>query len=91
MPLRTLSILVRIALLFIALSAVVPVQAQADGKWALPQGLTVKDTGPRTYKFVVDYNSGNSKGEIFQRQRLTGNTLVGCPVEMLCGRTSLTP
>jgi hypothetical protein len=47
--------------------------------WTLPQGLTVQDAGPRTYKFVVDYNSANSKGEIFQRQRLTGEYTRGLP------------
>jgi hypothetical protein len=47
--------------------------------WALPQGLTVKDASPRTYKFVVDYNSANSQGEVFQRQRLTGEYTRGLP------------
>jgi hypothetical protein len=40
--------------------------------WSLPQGITVKDNGPRTYRFTVDYNIGNSKSEIIRRQRLTG-------------------
>jgi hypothetical protein len=39
--------------------------------WSLPRGLAVKDAGPRTYRFTVDYNSANSRGDIFQRQRFT--------------------
>jgi len=31
----------------------------------------VKDNGPRTYRFTVDYNVANSEGEITNRQRLT--------------------
>jgi hypothetical protein len=38
----------------------------------LPQGMAVKDNGPRTYRFTVDYNSANTKGEIFYRQRIAG-------------------
>lgn len=41
--------------------------------WNLPQGTTVKDNGPRTYRFSVDYNTANTKGEIMHRQRLTGD------------------
>jgi len=55
------------------------VQTKRDATWALPHGLTVKDSGPRTYKFTVDYNSANSRGEIFQRQRLTGEYTRGLP------------
>jgi len=40
--------------------------------WNLPQGLAVKDAGPRTYRFTVDYNMANNRGEIFQRQRFVG-------------------
>ena len=47
--------------------------------WRLPQGLAVKDTGPRTYKFIVDYISANSRGDIFQRQRITGEYTRGLP------------
>src|SRR5580704_12439227 len=39
--------------------------------WSLPQGTTVKDNGPRTYRFTVEYNTANSKGETMRRQRLT--------------------
>ena len=40
--------------------------------WNLPQGMAVKDDGPRTYRFTVDYNTANTKGEIVHRQCLTG-------------------
>ncbi|HEV8042577.1 MAG TPA: hypothetical protein VGP62_27110 [Bryobacteraceae bacterium] len=40
--------------------------------WSLPQGTTVKDNGPRTYRFTVEYNTANSKGATMRRQRLTG-------------------
>jgi len=32
----------------------------------------VKDNGPRTYRFAVDYNTANTKGEMVYRQRVTG-------------------
>jgi hypothetical protein len=41
--------------------------------WELPQHLAVKDNGPRTYRFTVVYNVANNRGEIIQRQRLTGD------------------
>src|ERR1019366_8434369 len=40
--------------------------------WTLPQGTAVKDSGPRTYRFIVDYNTANTKGEMVFRQRLSG-------------------
>lgn len=66
---------------FVALGALVHSQAQrrAEATWTLPDGLKLKDVGPRTYKFVVDYNSANSKGEIFERQRLFGEYTRGLP------------
>lgn len=48
-------------------------QTASSDMWSLPQGLTVKDSGPRTYRFTVVYNTANSKGEIVHRQRLTGD------------------
>jgi hypothetical protein len=47
-------------------------QSLSAQSWSLPQGLKVKDSGPRTYLFSVTYNTANSKGEIVRRQRLTG-------------------
>jgi len=40
--------------------------------WDLPQGTPVKDNGPRTYRFSVDYSNSNTKGEIVHRQRVAG-------------------
>src|SRR5260370_7862353 len=42
------------------------------GSWDLPQGTPVKDNGPRTYRFSVDYSNSNTKGEIVHRQRVAG-------------------
>jgi hypothetical protein len=47
--------------------------------WTLPQGTTVKDNGLRTYRFTVDYNTANTRGETLQRQRLTGEYTRGLP------------
>ena len=41
--------------------------------WELPQTTTVKDTGTRTYRFTIVYNSTNMRGEMLRRQRLTGD------------------
>lgn len=78
--------LTKVASIFIfALSlAVVPgVQAQAVSTWdwKLPQGLKVKDEGPRTYRFTVEYNIANTQGEVVHRQRLIGEYTRGLPGE----------
>jgi len=39
----------------------------------------VKDAGPRTYRFTVDYNMANTRGEITHRTRLTGDYTRGLP------------
>ena len=49
-----------------------PAQSKPAQTWTLPQGTTVKDSGPRTYRFTVDYNTANTKGELVYRQRVTG-------------------
>lgn len=38
--------------------------------WTLPQGLAVKENGPRTYRFSVDYTTADVQGQIFRRQRV---------------------
>jgi hypothetical protein len=48
-------------------------QSSSAKTWILPQGTTVKDNGPRTYRFIVDYNTANTKGEMVYRQRVTGD------------------
>lgn len=47
--------------------------------WSLPQGSTVKDNGPRTYRMIVDYNTADMKGEIMLRQRVIGEYTRGLP------------
>jgi len=49
-----------------------PVPCMSAPTGDLPQGLTVKDNGPRTYRFTVDYNTANTKGEMVFRQRVAG-------------------
>ena len=39
----------------------------------------MKDSGPRTYRFTVEYETANSRGDIFLRQRLTGEYTRGLP------------
>jgi hypothetical protein len=41
--------------------------------WDLPHGTVVKDAGPRTYRFTVDYDTANATGEVVHRQRVTGD------------------
>jgi len=41
--------------------------------WDLPHGTVVRDAGPRTYRFTVDYNTANRTGEVVHRQRVTGD------------------
>ncbi len=55
---------------FVLLGQTVPSQSTLSR--TLPQGIAVKDNGPRTYRFTVDYNTANTKGEVIRRQRLTG-------------------
>jgi hypothetical protein len=54
-------------------------QSLSAQTWRLPQGGTVKDSGPRTYRFTVEYETANSRGEIFLRQRVTGDYTRGLP------------
>jgi hypothetical protein len=48
-------------------------QCSSAQTWTLPQGTVVKDNGPRTYRFTVDYATASAKGEILRRQRVTGD------------------
>ncbi len=70
MHIRTKSALIAGLALLAATS--LPAQSKPAQTWTLPQGTTVKDSGPRTYRFVVDYNTANTKGELVYRQRVTG-------------------
>ena len=81
MHIRTVLLAAATAIFCVALCPLRQSRAQqaSGATWALPHGLEVRDVGPRTYKFVVDYNSANSKGEIVQRQRMTGEYTRGLP------------
>lgn len=87
MPIRTVFLLAATFLVACVLLSVTPIvgaqtlsaKSSSAEAWNLPAGTIVKDSGPRTYRFVVDYNNANSKGEIFQRQRLTGEYTRGLP------------
>jgi hypothetical protein len=54
-------------------------QPDLNETWTLPHGTLVKDAGPRVYRFTVDYNMANTKGEINHRIRLTGEYTRGLP------------
>ena len=47
--------------------------------WSLPQGKAVKDTGPRTYRFIVDHTVTDTTGQVVQRQRVSGDYTRGLP------------
>jgi hypothetical protein len=47
--------------------------------WTLPQGTAVKETGPRTYRVVMDHTSSAVTGQVVQRQRVSGDYTRGLP------------
>lgn len=47
--------------------------------WRLPQTAEVRDHGPRTYRFTVDYTSTNVRGDVVHRQRVVGDYTRGLP------------
>jgi hypothetical protein len=48
-------------------------QTSAVQTWGLPQGMLVKDSAPRTYRFTQDYYTANRTGEVVHRQQVTGD------------------
>ena len=50
-----------------------PAQSGATPTWTLPHGTVVKDNGPRTYRFTVDYDTANVTGQVVHRERLSGD------------------
>jgi hypothetical protein len=50
-----------------------PVSTSTAPTWDLPHGTVVKDAGPRTHRFTVDYYTANATGDVVHRQRLTGD------------------
>jgi len=74
------TIAARIAVLVTAGLTAQSVRSQSTATpWQLPQNVAVKDSGPRTYRFTVDYNTANSRGEVIFRQRLSGDYTRGLP------------
>jgi hypothetical protein len=63
----------------LGLSGYSQTQPLSEPAWSLPHVFEVKDSAPRTYRFAVDYDSANSRGDIFQRQRLIGEYTRGLP------------
>lgn len=47
--------------------------------WELPPTMPVKDTGTRTYRFTITYNTTNMRGEMLRRQRFTADYTRGLP------------
>lgn len=47
--------------------------------WSLPQRVALKDSGPRTYRFTVDYTVTDTVGQVVQRQRVVGDYTRGLP------------
>ena len=79
-PMRILMLsLIAIAANLILWEGATQDQPPCEMSWGLPHGLAVKDSGPRTYRFVVDYHSANARGEIVQRQRVSGEYTRGLP------------
>ncbi len=77
MRIRATSVLVAVLLAW-----AVPVaagQSSSAQVWNLPHGNAVKDSGPRTYRFTVDYNTANTKGEVIYRQHVVGEYTRGLP------------
>jgi hypothetical protein len=75
MRIRTTSVFIAALVLWATcglLSQSLLAQSSSAKTWNLPQGTTVKDDGPRTYRFIVDINTSNTKGEMVYRQRLSG-------------------
>jgi hypothetical protein len=66
----------------LALSAVGIILAgspETAGPWTLPQGTAVKDAGPRTYRFTMDYTASDIRGAITHRQRVAATYTRGLP------------
>lgn len=57
----------------------VTVLALSGTTWSLPSATGVRDTGPRTYRFTVDYTSMNTVGDVIHRQRIAGDYTRGLP------------
>lgn len=47
--------------------------------WTLPRSAIVKDDGPRTYRFTVEYSTSDTRGQVIRRQLISGNYTRGLP------------
>jgi hypothetical protein len=52
---------------------------RASESWTLPRDRAVKSSGPRTYRVTVDHTVSDTKGQIVQRQRVSGDYTRGLP------------
>ena len=77
MRIRAASVLVAV-LLALAVRNLVG-QSSSAQTWNLPHGTAVKDSGPRTYRFTVNYNTANTNGEVVYRQHVEGEYTRGLP------------
>jgi hypothetical protein len=73
----TATVLATLILCPSAFSAVAKSENVRD--WRLPRGTAVKDDGPRTYRFTMEYVNADAKGETLLRQHLTGEYTRGLP------------
>lgn len=75
MRIRVTPVLVAVLFMWTALPIVAQSSSQSSSAktWDLPQGTVVKDTGLRTYRFTVEYNTANARGETVDRQYVTGD------------------
>jgi hypothetical protein len=54
-------------------------QSSSAQTWNLPHETAVKDSGTRTYRFTVNYNTANTNGEVVYRQHVEGEYTRGLP------------
>src|SRR6185369_6745729 len=47
--------------------------------WSLPPGTAVKDAGPRSYRFTMDYTAADIRGQVTHRQRVEAAYTRGLP------------
>lgn len=53
--------------------------AMQAAPWKLPQGMAVKEAGPRTYRVTVDYTISGTQGDVLRRDRVSGLYTRGLP------------
>jgi hypothetical protein len=58
---------------FAALALVCAISTVFAQSWTLPTNTQIKDNGPRTYRFTVEYFTASTTGEITGRQKIVGD------------------